>query len=173
MCPHKICVTLQMLYFVLGCLKMPILQRCEQTAIFLCVFCYKRSRNLVLTCPGDDHCALPNVEGTYGYVFGDAGRARKIEKQGLHMLTAEYSPASGCVIRHYIDLNCHLSDNLSHDTEIFFLFGIKLWSPYLGFRDFGSHRESLVQLLTDLFTSLCFRQTFCTTVNSFLKYYTK
>lgn len=64
MCPDKICVTLQMLYFVLACLKMSILRGCEKTASLLCVPCYKRSRNLALTHPDDDHCCLPNVEDT-------------------------------------------------------------------------------------------------------------
>lgn len=52
------------------------------------------------------------------------------------MLKAEHTPASECTIRSYFDLNCHLSGNLSHGTKFFFIFGIKLWSPYLGFRDF-------------------------------------
>lgn len=96
---------------------------------------------------------VANVEETKDDVFGDAGRARKIEKQGLHVLTTEPTAASGCISRHYIDLNCHLSGNLSHDTKTFFLFGIKLWSPYLGFGELGWHRESLLTSSTHRFIS--------------------
>lgn len=105
---------------------------------------------------------------------GDAERARKIEKQGLHVLTTEHTAASGCISRHYIDLNCHLSGNLSHDTKTFYLelnCGAHTLDPESlddTVRAYSHH------LLTDLFPSLRRRQTFCTfCVNSFLRYYTK
>lgn len=40
-------------------------------------------------------------------IIGKAGRGRKTERQGLPMLANEHTPV--CMIRCYVDLNCHLS----------------------------------------------------------------